>query len=177
MRIPRQSILIAVIMIVSACVPAMAQITLRASTSGGGGGAATDGSNIMAGTIGQPIIGPVTDGTALVQQGFWYMLPSLGTTGVYTPGGPVATGVALYQNVPNPFSTTTEVKFHIPKTGHVSLKLFDAVGHEIRTLVDGVREAGTISITVSGEQLESGYYTARLVANGATKSINMVVIR
>lgn len=176
MRI-RQFILMAIITIVSACVPAVAQITLRSSTSGGGGGAATDGNNIMAGTIGQPIIGPVTDGTTLAQQGFWYMLPNLGTTSVYTPGGPVSTGVALYQNVPNPFSATTEVKFHIPKTGRVSLKLFDAVGHEVRTLVDEVREAGTISITVSGEQLESGYYTARLVANGTTKSINMVVVR
>jgi len=177
MRIARHCVMMSVIWAAVMCAPAMAQMTLHSSVFGSGGGPATDGRNIMAGTIGQPIIGPVTNSTTIVGQGFWYTLPVSGTTGVDYYPGVVESGVALYQNVPNPFSTTTTVKFHLPKSGPVSLKLFDAVGHEVMTLVDGTREAGMNSITLSAEHLESGYYTARLVAGGVTRIINMVVIQ
>ncbi len=174
---PRQYLLLTALGIAMS-VPASAQIVLKSYVIGTGGGAATDGTNIMAGTIGQSIIGPVTNSSNWAGQGFWYTLPKLGTTGVddYVPGA-VASGVALYQNVPNPFSTTTQVRFYLPKSMHVSLKIFDEVGHEVRTLADGMHEAGITTITVSANQLESGYYTARLVANGTAKTIGMVVVQ
>ncbi len=177
MRKPRQYLLLSA-MAIAISMPASAQVVLQSYVFGTGGGAATDGSNFMAGTIGQSIIGPVTNSSNVVGQGFWYMLPPLGTTGVdeYIPGV-VASGVTLYQNVPNPFSTATEVRFYLPKSSRVSLKLFDHVGHEVQTLIDGERGAGMNRITVSAEKLASGSYTARLVANGIAKTIGMVVVQ
>ncbi len=173
---PRQYLLLMALGIAMS-VSASAQIVLKSYVIGTGGGAATDGTNIMAGTIGQSIIGPVTNSSNWAGQGFWYTLPVLGTTGVdYVPGA-VAAGVALYQNVPNPFSTTTQVRFYLPKSMNISFKLFDEVGHEVRTLAEGVHEAGITTLTVSADQLESGYYTARLIANGTAKTIGMVVVQ
>jgi hypothetical protein len=156
---------------------ALAQMTLQSSTFGGGGGAATDGKSLMTGTLAQAIIGPVSNNTAMVGQGFWYTLPPLSASGVRYEPVVAGSAVVLHQNVPNPFSSTTEIAFDMPSGGYVSLKLYDVLGHEVRTLLDGVRNAGRITITASADELESGYYTARLVANGATRTITMVVVR
>ena len=159
------------------CAPAFSQMTLQSSVIGGGGGVAVGGSSVIAGTIAQTIIGPVTNSSNAMGQGFWYMLPNLSTTGVEYDPGMAGSAVVLHQNVPNPFSTTTRISFDLPAGGAVSLKLYDLVGREVRTLVDGVRDAGRVTMALSADKLESGYYTARLVANGVTRTITMVVVR
>ncbi len=159
------------------CTPAFAQMTLQSSVIGGGGGVTVSGSSVIAGTIAQTIIGPVTNSSNAMGQGFWYMLPALSTTGVEYDPGMAGSAVVLHQNVPNPFSTTTQISFDLPAGGAVSLKLYDLVGREVRTLVDEVRDAGRVTMALSGDKLESGYYTARLVAHGVTRTITMVVVR
>jgi hypothetical protein len=155
---------------------AVAQIVLKSSVLGGGGSIATNGSSLIAGTIAQPVIGPITSNTIIIGQGFWYVLPAASISGVrYSPGG-AGSAVVLHQNTPNPFTAATAIAFDLPSAGHVSLKLYDAMGHEVRTLVEDVRQAGRTTVIADADGLESGTYTARLIANGASRSIMMVVV-
>jgi hypothetical protein len=178
MNKPRQSILLVLIGVALLAIPAGAQVRLQSTVVGAGATAATDGTHGLVGTIGQAVIGPATGTTGTVWQGFWYTVPEAPVSAV--PGrqfDPASAGVVLYQNIPNPFSTTTVLQFQLPRRANVSLKLFDAVGHEVRTLLEGEQNAGMISIQISANDLESGYYTARLVADGVAKTVAMVVVK
>jgi hypothetical protein len=174
----RQSILLVLMGVALMAISAGAQVRLQTVVVSAGGTAASDGTHGLVGTIGQAVIGPSTGTSGTVWQGFWYTIPEPSVGAV--PGrtfDPAAAGVVLYQNVPNPFSTTTALQFQLPKRAYVSLKLFDAVGHEVRTLLEGEQDAGMVSIQISGADLESGYYTARLVAGGVAKTVSMVVVK
>ena len=80
----------------------------------------------------------------------------------------------LDQNYPNPFNPVTTVRYYLPVSGKLSLKVFDPAGREIATLVDRFEEAGEKSVTwnglnSSGEQVASGVYFFRL--NSGTETI------
>lgn len=70
----------------------------------------------------------------------------------------------LDQNFPNPFNPSTVFRFHLPDESRVSLRVFDLLGREVATLVDGVVSAGTHSVTWNASSLGSGVYFARLSA-------------
>lgn len=50
---------------------------------------------------------------------------------------------SLYQNYPNPFNPSTKIKYSIPQSSNVDLKVYDILGNEIETLVNEVKPAGT----------------------------------
>jgi aryl-phospho-beta-D-glucosidase BglC (GH1 family) len=68
----------------------------------------------------------------------------------------------LLQNYPNPFNPVTEIKFSIPQTSDVELKVFDIMGNEVVTLVDDFKTSGTYSVKFDGKDLTSGVYFYRL---------------
>lgn len=75
----------------------------------------------------------------------WVIVVNLeGATGVCEreQGGSVPTSYKLYQNVPNPFNPDTEIGYALPSAGWVRLAVYDLLGREVVTLVDGKREAG-----------------------------------
>lgn len=176
MRTPERFFAVLSLWFAVACVSSYAQINLYSDTFGAGA-TATDGNSLVSGTVGQTLIGRVVSGNDIVGEGFWYTLPVPNIADV--PGNPAVAGTAvvLHQNTPNPFSGTTTIAFDLASSGHVSLKLFDAMGKEVRTLIDGGRQAGRTTVTLNAEQLESGYYLARLTANGVSRTIAMTVIR
>jgi hypothetical protein len=151
---------------------------LAASVIGSGGGAATSGGMILSGTVGQAVIGPTAGGSMNALQGFWYMIPiEQGPTSVpATPGGTLVESAYL-QSWPNPFSHETQLQVRIPSNGPVSLKLYDALGREVRTLLEGEHEAGLVTVRVDGQTLESGSYTAQLIAGAARHAIKLVVVK
>lgn len=67
---------------------------------------------------------------------------------------------------PNPFTSRTRVTFSLPETGHVVLRIHDALGREVATLTDGVLEAGSHGFTFEAPGLPAGVYFARLQAGG-----------
>ncbi|MFN0157655.1 MAG: right-handed parallel beta-helix repeat-containing protein [Bacteroidota bacterium] len=89
---------------------------------------------------------------------------------VATPdlGRPSATDVPseyrLLQNYPNPFNPVTMINYHLPTNNWISLKVYDVLGREVLTLVDGEKEAGTHSVQMDGNGLSSGiyFYTMRV---------------
>ena len=64
----------------------------------------------------------------------------------------------LSQNYPNPFNPLTKIKYHIPKTSNVVIKVFDILGNEIETLVNEVKPIGTYELTWNAANLPSGVY-------------------
>jgi len=84
-------------------------------------------------------------------------------------GAPVPTEYALHQNHPNPFNTETVIKYQLPKPGKVSLKIYNSIGQQIRTLVEEIKQAGEYEIhwdgiDENGSKVSSGIYIYRLQA-------------
>ena len=84
---------------------------------------------------------------------------------------------ALSQNYPNPFNPSTVISYQLPVNGHVSLKVYDAIGREVATLVNEVKEAGTYSMQFDGRGLSSGMYFARLQSGGNVQIKKMVMLK
>ena len=76
---------------------------------------------------------------------------------------------ALWQNYPNPFNPSTVIQYSIPANGHVTLKVYNMLGQEVATLVDGDQSAGYQSIEWNGTNYASGVYFYKMTA--ASRSI------
>ena len=74
---------------------------------------------------------------------------------------------ALSQNYPNPFNPSTTIRFSVPFTSRVELKVYDALGREAKTLVSDTKEAGSYNVTFDASNLASGLYTYRISASGS----------
>jgi hypothetical protein len=83
----------------------------------------------------------------------------------------------LEQNYPNPFNPETKISFEIPKQSLVILKIYDILGQEVATLVNGVKDAGKYSVDFDGSALTSGTYFYRLESNGLFFSNKMLLIK
>ncbi len=71
---------------------------------------------------------------------------------------------SLSQNYPNPFNPSTIIKFSIPKSSFITLKVFDLLGREVATLVNEEKSWGNYKINFDGSSLSSGIYFYRLQA-------------
>ncbi len=84
---------------------------------------------------------------------------------------------SLHQNYPNPFNPSTQIQFAIPTSGFVELKVFDLLGKEVATLVNGQLEQGNYSESFNAAGLTSGVYFYRLKAGSFVRTMKMVVVR
>jgi hypothetical protein len=78
----------------------------------------------------------------------------------------------IYQNYPNPFNPTTTINYTIKGNSIVTLKVYDVLGREVSTLINGNKESGSYSVSFDGKNLSSGIYFYRLEAipnNGGNK--------
>ena len=71
--------------------------------------------------------------------------------------------IKLNQNYPNPFNPSTIISYSIPSTEFVVLKIFNALGHEVKTLVNKQQKAGDYQVRFDGKNLSSGVYFCRLI--------------
>ncbi len=81
-------------------------------------------------------------------------------------------GYKLDQNFPNPFNPNTKINYQVPHSDFITLKIYDILGKEVATLVNGNQPAGYYEVTFDAEGLSSGTYFYNLSA-GSSKSANL----
>ena len=88
---------------------------------------------------------------------------------------PVSFG--LSQNFPNPFNPTTVITYNIPRPSHVRLVIYDILGREVETLVNGDKSTGRYQVTFDGSRLPSGVYFYRIQAGSHTATKKLMLIK
>lgn len=91
--------------------------------------------------------------------------------------GETPKALGLLQNYPNPFNTSTQITFSLPRDTYVILRVYNLLGNEIATLIDGWRSAGIHSVTWNAEGTPSGVYVCRLEAGTVLDVIKMVLMK
>ncbi len=89
---------------------------------------------------------------------------------------PIA-GFSLEQNHPNPFNKETTIRFTVPDTAPVKLRIYNIQGQMVRVLVDDTRERGTHSVVFNASDLSSGMYFARFESGGAVITRKMMFLK
>ncbi|MEP7146882.1 MAG: T9SS type A sorting domain-containing protein [bacterium] len=97
--------------------------------------------------------------------------------GIGSNGSDIPGGYSLEQNYPNPFNPVTKIVFALPKSGNISLKVFDSLGRVVKTLADELRSAGTYEEYFDASSLTSGVYSYKLIAGSVTITRKMILIK
>ncbi len=88
----------------------------------------------------------------------------------------------LHQNFPNPFNPDTKIQFELPKRANVSISIYNALGQQVRLLLNEIRPAGVYSVFWDGKDhfgvsVSSGVYFYRLVADEFVDTRKMVLVK
>ncbi len=84
----------------------------------------------------------------------------------------------LYQNYPNPFNPTTTIEYQIPKSEYVTLKIYDVLGREVKTLINHeYKNVGSYKINFNGSNLSSSVYFYRIRAGNFVSTRKMLFIK
>lgn len=94
-----------------------------------------------------------------------------------TGKGDVAATYSLSQNYPNPFNPSTQITFTVSKQSQVSLRVFNVLGQEVASLVNGTMTAGNYTVTFNAGKLASGMYFYRLDAGNFSSVKKMMLLK
>ncbi|HEX2788107.1 MAG TPA: T9SS type A sorting domain-containing protein [Ignavibacteria bacterium] len=116
---------------------------------------------------------------------YGYAVTSLGTvlklvdnvTGIEPINNLIPSQYKLGQNYPNPFNPSTTIEFSIPISGNVSLKVYDALGKEVASILDGYRTAGNYSEQFIGTELTSGVYYYQLISGDYKQTKKFMLVK
>jgi hypothetical protein len=84
---------------------------------------------------------------------------------------------SLSQNYPNPFNPSTTIKYSIPTSEFVTLKIYDVLGNEVATLVNGVKSSGSYEIEFNAANLSSGIYFYTFKAGKYTETKKLILTK
>ena len=84
---------------------------------------------------------------------------------------------SLEQNYPNPFNPSTTIEYSIPESGNVTLKVFDVLGNEVATLINGQNEAGKHKIDFNASTLKSGVYFYRIESGSFVETKKLILLK
>lgn len=90
---------------------------------------------------------------------------------------PAVKSFELEQNFPNPFNPGTSINYQIPRSGHVTLKVYDIMGKEVAAIIDGYMEAGKHTAEFNASNLSSGIYYYKLQSGDMTKINKMLLLK
>ena len=145
--------------------------------------------------VATPVSGEWFDGGWSWEAGYWYKVSAVdrhGNGSLFAVLGPaevtgdepvpVPDATFLAQNVPNPFNPSTTIAFGLKERSRVSLRIYDAAGRLVATLLDGTRPAGRYSIEWDGRGADgvnaaSGVYFYRLRAGTFEETKKMILLR
>jgi hypothetical protein len=84
---------------------------------------------------------------------------------------------ALSQNYQNPFNPSTTISFNLPQSGNVTLTVYNVLGQQVATLVNGALNAGTHSVPFNASRLASGVYVYELRAGSFVQQKRMMLVK
>jgi hypothetical protein len=112
------------------------------------------------------------------------LLAEISIIGLKNINSNIPDGYKLFQNSPNPFNPTTNIKFSIPVNGKweteknlTVLKVYDILGKEIKTLVNEKLNTGDYEVTFDGSGLASGIYFYKLISGNFTDKKMMILVK
>lgn len=118
-------------------------------------------------------------GYAVTVQGYvlQLMYDSVSVIGVTPISNEIPKFYSLSQNYPNPFNPVTKIKFDIPKSSFTYIKIFDALGREIASIVNEELKSGKYEVTWNAASYPSGVYFYKLIAEGFSETKKMILIK
>lgn len=84
---------------------------------------------------------------------------------------------ALFENYPNPFNPSTTIKYSIPNTEFVSIKVYDVIGNELTTLVNKEQPAGNYEVRFDASSLSSGIYLYKITSGSFIQTKKMLLLK
>ncbi len=160
-----------------------AQVRLAAGVPGSGG-ASVGGANVrLVGTLGQPIVGMMSNGGQRHQMGFWAEARRWVATAVdLVPTGDAPEHVELGAAYPNPFAGSTTIQVGLAETGQVRLAVYDLLGRRVAVLMEGQRPAGRYTVRwdgrdEAGRPVAAGLYLYRLETGQVVLTRPLVLVR
>ena len=99
------------------------------------------------------------------------------TTSVREVAGQLPSSFFLGQNYPNPFNPLTIIEYSLPRSGDVSLIIYNLLGEEVARLVDGFQQAGEYNTNWNASKISSGTYFYRLQAGDFVQTRKMLHLK
>lgn len=148
----------------------------------------TDGTNFIArgfiqghGTTTQPHSYSFTEDG--IEGKVFYRLKQIDFNGKYSYSNTIelismgSSDYQLAQNYPNPFNPSTLISYRLPDDGFVNLKIYDVLGQEVKTLVNGFQQAGVHTIKFDASGLNSGVYFYKMEAGKNFSSVKKMILQ
>ncbi|MGD1007418.1 MAG: S8 family serine peptidase [Ignavibacteriaceae bacterium] len=89
----------------------------------------------------------------------------------------IPTVYALFNNYPNPFNPSTIIQYQLPTNGMVTIKVYDILGREVKTLVNDYKTAGNYSVSFDASKLASGIYFYQIRAGNFITTKKMMLVK
>ena len=97
--------------------------------------------------------------------------------GVQNNNNNIPASYNLMQNYPNPFNPSTKISFALPKAGNVKLAVFDILGNEVATVLNGLQTAGNHTVDFNAASLSSGVYFYKIQAGDFSSTKKMLLVK
>lgn len=110
-------------------------------------------------------------------EGRMYNTKNGGSTSVNNNYGIAASDYSLRQNYPNPFNPSTSIKYSVPVTGFVNMKVYNGVGKEIVELINEVKPNGHYEVKFDAGNLPSGIYFYKMTSGNFSETKKMILIK
>jgi hypothetical protein len=141
----------------------------------------TSWSNVDSGFTNTPVQSFAISGSYLfagtVGSGVWKRPLTEMVTGIEEKKNNLPVSFSLYQNYPNPFNPTTTIKYGIPKSGYVTIRVYDELGREVATLVNEEKPGGNYSVSFNGANFTSGVYYYRLQVGSFAQTKKLILLK
>ena len=89
----------------------------------------------------------------------------------------IPNGFSLEQNYPNPFNPSTTIKYSIPEESFVSLKVYDAIGNLVETILEKEQNSGVYTVQFDGTKLASGIYYYQIKTPKFTQTKKLMLLK
>jgi hypothetical protein len=114
---------------------------------------------------------------------YFYRLKQIDFNGTFSYSSIVEANVetpiefALNQNYPNPFNPSTIISYSVPQSSFVTIKVYDIIGNEVATLVNGNKQAGNYEVNFDASNLSNGVYMYSIKTDNFTSTKKMILMK